>query len=54
VSDSMFYLDPAQLAGLSTDNVLELLRNAGRALQQLGVQVDINAGVGIADRILRA
>jgi 3-hexulose-6-phosphate synthase len=53
VSDSTFYLDPAQLIGLSTDNVLELLRNAGRALQQLGVQVDMNAGIGVADRILR-
>jgi 3-dehydro-L-gulonate-6-phosphate decarboxylase len=54
VSEGTFYLDPAQLAGLSTDNVLELLRNTGRALQQLGVQVDLNAGIGIADRILRA
>jgi 3-hexulose-6-phosphate synthase len=54
VSDGAFYLDPAQLTGLSTNNVLELLRNAGRALQQLGVQGDMNAGIGVADRILRA
>jgi 3-dehydro-L-gulonate-6-phosphate decarboxylase len=54
VSDSTFYLDPAQIPGLSADSVLELLRNTGRALQQLGVQVDMNAGIGIADRILRA
>jgi 3-dehydro-L-gulonate-6-phosphate decarboxylase len=53
VSDGAFFLDPAQLSSVSTENVLELLRNTGRALQQLGVQVDVNAGIAVADQILR-
>jgi 3-dehydro-L-gulonate-6-phosphate decarboxylase len=53
VSDTTFYLDPAQLPSPSADNVLELLRSTGRALQQLGAQVDLNSGVGIAERVLR-
>jgi hypothetical protein len=53
VSDNIIYLDPAQLPSQSAENVLELLRSTARALHQLGAQVDVNAGIGIADRILR-
>jgi 3-dehydro-L-gulonate-6-phosphate decarboxylase len=52
--EDAFFLDPAQLPQAGPDNVLELLRATGAAIQALGCQVDLNTGVGIAERILRA
>ncbi len=52
--EDAFFLDPAQLPATSPDSVLELLRAAGAALQGLGCQVDLNTGVNVAERILRA
>ena len=53
ISDGVFFLDPAQLATLNTNSVVDLLNGAGKALRQLGCQVDVSAGVGVADRIMR-
>jgi 3-dehydro-L-gulonate-6-phosphate decarboxylase len=52
--EDVFYLDPGQLPQSSSDSVLELLRAAGTALQGLGCQIDLNNGVNVAERILRA
>lgn len=52
-SDSVFFLDPAPLAGAGPRGVIDLLAATGQALQQLGCAVDPAAGAGIADRILR-
>jgi 3-hexulose-6-phosphate synthase len=51
-SSSVFYLDPAQLPDLSASRVIDLLRSTGNALQQLGAQVDVVAGLAAADQIL--
>ncbi len=61
VSDSAFYLDPAQLPDTGTGSatpalqnaVTDLLRATGNALRGMGSQVDVNAGLAVADRILR-
>ncbi len=51
-SDEVFYLDPAQLDGLSASQVIDLLTATGNALRQLGCAVDVSAGVGVANRVL--
>ena len=53
-SEDAFYLDPAQLDGLSAGRVSDLLMATGNALRQLGCAVDVSAGVGVANRILSA
>jgi 3-hexulose-6-phosphate synthase len=52
VSADVFYLDPAQLDRLTPERVAELMVATGNALRQLGCAVDVNAGVGTANRIL--
>jgi 3-dehydro-L-gulonate-6-phosphate decarboxylase len=52
VGANVFYLDPARLADLSPGRVVDLLNATGNALRQLGCQVDVSAGVGVANRIL--
>lgn len=60
-SENAFVLDPAPLldgaAGSMTpaaqNAVVDLLRATGNALRALGAQVDVNAGLAVADRILR-
>jgi 3-dehydro-L-gulonate-6-phosphate decarboxylase len=52
VSNTAFYLDPAQLSGLSHDRVIDLLIAVGNAVRQSGYAADVNAGVGVANRIL--
>jgi 3-dehydro-L-gulonate-6-phosphate decarboxylase len=52
VSESAFYLDPAQLGDLSRNRVIELLKATGTALRQLECPVDINAGVKAANQVL--
>jgi 3-dehydro-L-gulonate-6-phosphate decarboxylase len=54
VAYDVFYLDPAQLPGVTPSRVLDLLTATGNALRQLGCQVDINAGVGVANSILNS
>ena len=51
-SSDVFFLDPARLLDPSGSRVIDLLRATGHALQQLGVRVDVNAGVASADRVL--
>jgi hypothetical protein len=51
-SETAFYLDPAQLMDLSPNRVNDLLLATGNALRQLGSSADVNAGVGVANRIL--
>ena len=51
-SSSVFFLDPARIPNLSGSRVIDLLRATGNALQQLGAQVDVNAGVVEAARVL--
>jgi 3-dehydro-L-gulonate-6-phosphate decarboxylase len=60
VSDAALFLDPGQLAGGAAgmtpslhNGVIDLLRATGNALRGLGAQVDVNAGLAVADRILR-
>lgn len=60
ISDTTFFLDPGQLAhgtaGMTPslqNGVIDLLRATGNALRGLGAQVDVNAGLAVADRILR-
>ena len=53
VSDTVFFLDPARLGNLTANSVVDLLNATGNALRQMGCQLDVNAGVGVADRILR-
>jgi len=53
ISDTVFFLDPARLGSLTANSVIELLSATGNALRQMGCQLDVNAGVGVADRILR-
>jgi 3-dehydro-L-gulonate-6-phosphate decarboxylase len=52
VSESAFYLDPAQLGDLSRNRVIELLKATGTTLRQLECPVDINAGVKAANQVL--
>lgn len=54
VSADVFYLDPAQLDRLTPERVTELMVATGNALRQLGCAVDVNAGVGAANRVLAA
>jgi hypothetical protein len=60
ISDTTFFLDPGQLAQGDTgmtpslqNGVIDLLRATGNALRGSGAQVDVNAGLAVADRILR-
>jgi len=52
VTSNVFFLDPARMPGLSAKRVTDLLLATGNALRQLGCQVDVNAGVGVANVIL--
>jgi hypothetical protein len=52
VASNVFYLDPARMPDLSAKRVIDLLVATGNALRQLGCQVDVNAGVGVANVIL--
>jgi 3-dehydro-L-gulonate-6-phosphate decarboxylase len=60
-SEGAFFLDSAALLGGGTDGmtpsaqnaVIDLLRATGNALRSAGAQVDVNAGLAVADRILR-
>jgi 3-dehydro-L-gulonate-6-phosphate decarboxylase len=52
VSADAFFLDPAQLTDLSPSRVVDLLIATGNALRQLGYSADVNAGVGVANRLL--
>jgi 3-dehydro-L-gulonate-6-phosphate decarboxylase len=52
ISDSAFYLDPAQFSDLSRNRVIELLNATGTSLQQLGYPVDTNAGIKTANQVL--
>jgi len=51
-SSDVFFLDPSRIPNLSGSRVIDLLRATGSALQQLGTQVDVNAGVAAADQVL--
>jgi 3-dehydro-L-gulonate-6-phosphate decarboxylase len=51
-SDNAFFLDPAQLEDLSPGRIVDLLIATGNALRQLGYSANVNAGVGVANRIL--
>ena len=53
ISDTVFFLDPARLGNLTANSVVDLLNATGNALRQMGCQLDVNAGVGVADRIMR-
>jgi 3-hexulose-6-phosphate synthase len=52
LAGNAFFLDPAQLANLSPRRVTDLLAATGNALRQLGYQVNLNAGLGVANQIL--
>ena len=52
VSESAFFLDPAQLGDLSRNRVIDLLNATGTALRQLGYPVDTNAGIKAANQVL--
>jgi 3-dehydro-L-gulonate-6-phosphate decarboxylase len=52
VSESAFFLDPAQLGELSRNRVIDLLNATGAALRQLGSPVDTNAGIKAANQVL--
>ena len=52
VSESSFFLDPAQFSDLSRNRVVELLNATGTALQQLGQPVDTSAGIKAANQVL--
>jgi 3-dehydro-L-gulonate-6-phosphate decarboxylase len=51
-SGDAFFLDPAQLLDLSPERITDLLLATGNAVRQLGYPADVNAGVGVANRIL--
>ena len=53
-SGDAFFLDPAQLMDPSPDRIIDLLLATGNAVRQLGYPADVNAGVGVANRILGA
>ncbi|MBE7553906.1 MAG: orotidine 5'-phosphate decarboxylase [Anaerolineales bacterium] len=52
VSGDVFFLDPGQLPGASPHRVIELLTATGHALRQLGCQVDVGAGIAVANQIM--
>lgn len=52
VSGDVFFLDPGQLPGASSHRVIELLTATGHALRQLGCQVDVGAGIAVANQIM--
>jgi hypothetical protein len=52
VSGEVFFLDPGQLPGSSPHRVIELLTATGHALRQLGCQVDVSAGIAVANQIM--
>lgn len=52
VSGDVFFLDPGQLPGTSPHRVIELLTATGHALRQLGCQVDVGAGIAVANQIM--
>jgi hypothetical protein len=51
VSESAFFLDPAQLSDLSRNRVIDLLNATGAALRNLGHPVDTNAGIKAANQV---
>jgi 3-dehydro-L-gulonate-6-phosphate decarboxylase len=51
-SGDVFFLDPGRLPNPSPHRVIELLTATGYALRQLGCQVDVGAGIGIANQIM--
>jgi 3-dehydro-L-gulonate-6-phosphate decarboxylase len=51
-SGDAFFLDPAQLKDPSPERITDLLLATGNAVRQLGYPADVNAGVGVANRIL--
>jgi 3-dehydro-L-gulonate-6-phosphate decarboxylase len=51
VSETTFYLDPAQLGDLSRNRVIDLLSATGAALRNLGHSVDTNAGIKAANQV---
>ena len=51
VSESAFFLDPAQIGDLSRNRVIDLLNATGTSLQNLGYPVDINAGIKAANQV---
>jgi hypothetical protein len=53
VNDGVIFLDPAQLQSGSVNEVIELLRAAGNAARGAGAPIDVNAGLNVADKILR-
>jgi hypothetical protein len=52
VSESVFFLDPAQSGDLSRNRVIDLLNATGTALRQLGCPVDTSAGIKAASQVL--
>jgi 3-dehydro-L-gulonate-6-phosphate decarboxylase len=52
VSESAFFLDPAQSGDLSRNRVIDLLNATGTALRQLGCPVDTSAGIKAASQVL--
>jgi 3-dehydro-L-gulonate-6-phosphate decarboxylase len=52
ISDSAFFLDPAQLGELSRNRVIDLLNATGATLRQLGCSIDTNAGIKAANQVL--
>jgi 3-dehydro-L-gulonate-6-phosphate decarboxylase len=51
-SEDAFFLDPTQLGDLAPGRIVDLLIATGNALRQLGYPADVNAGAGVANRIL--
>jgi 3-dehydro-L-gulonate-6-phosphate decarboxylase len=52
ITEDVFYLDPAQLDRITPERITDLLMATGNALRQLSCPVDVNTGVGAANRIL--
>jgi 3-dehydro-L-gulonate-6-phosphate decarboxylase len=52
ITESTFFLDPAQLSDLSRNRVIDLLNATGTALRNLGYPVDTNAGIKSANQVL--
>ena len=52
ISGDVFFLDAGQLPGASPHRVIELLTATGHALRQLGCQVDVGAGIAVANQIM--
>ena len=50
VADNQFYLDPARLNSLSRSRVMDLITATGQALQHLGYQADLAAGLQAANQ----